>query len=134
TLTGGYSPDGYTLSEPNLIITQNPIQLPMPDVYEKGIRLVSYSHVRQMPDVKTIDYLMAIWLQPYVKEHNADDVLYQRDGLVSECPRSNFFIVTKDDKVITPAENILKGVIRGKVLALAQQIGPIEERPVSLDD
>jgi D-alanine transaminase/branched-chain amino acid aminotransferase len=77
---------------------------------------------------------MAIWLQPYVRDKNADDVLYQRDGLVSECPRSNFFIVTKDDKVITPAENILKGVIRGKVLALAQQIGPIEERPVSLDD
>lgn len=134
TLTGGYSPDGYTLSKPNLIITQNPIQLPLPDVYEKGIRLVSYPHVRQMPDVKTIDYLMAIWLQPYIQERNADDVLYQRDGFVSECPRSNFFIVTKEGTIVTPAEHILKGVIRGKVLEMAVSRFKVEERPVHLDD
>jgi len=133
-LTGGYSPDGYTIAQPNLVITQTPLQPPALDAFEKGMRLVTYPHIRQMPDIKTIDYLMAIWLQPYIRDRGADDVLYQRDGLVSECPRSNFFIVTKDDKVVTPAENILKGVIRGKVLALAQQIGTIEERPVSLDD
>ena len=133
-LTGGYSPDGYTIAQPNLVITQTPLQPPALDAFEKGMRLVTYPHIRQMPDIKTIDYLMAIWLQPYIRDRGADDVLYQRDGLVSECPRSNFFIVTKDDKVVTPAENILKGVVRGKVLALAQQIGTIEERPVSLDD
>jgi D-alanine transaminase/branched-chain amino acid aminotransferase len=134
TLTGGYSPDGYTLSKPNLIITQNPIQLPLPDVYEKGIRLVSYPHVRQMPDVKTIDYLMAVWLQPYIQERNADDVLYQRDGFVSECPRSNFFIVTKEGTLVTPAEHILKGVIRGKVLELAAPQFKVEERSLSLSE
>jgi len=134
TLTGGYSPDGYTLSKPNLIITQNPIQLPMPDVYEKGIRLVSYPHVRQMPDVKTIDYLMAIWLQPFIQERSADDVLYQRDGFVSECPRSNFFIVTKEGTLVTPAEHILKGVIRGKVLDLAASKFKVEERQLSLSE
>jgi len=133
-LTGGYSPDGYTIAQPNLVITQTPLQPPALDAFEKGMRLVTYPHIRQMPDIKTIDYLMAIWLQPYIRDRGADDVLYQRDGLVSECPRSNFFIVTKDDKLVTPAENILKGVVRGKVLALAQQIGTIEERPVSLDD
>ena len=134
TLTGGYSPDGYTLSQPNLVITQSPLQPPTPDTFEKGLRLVTYPHIRQMPDVKTIDYLMAIWLQPYIREKNADDVLYHRDGLLSECPRSNFFIVTKDDTIVTPDENILKGVIRGKVLELAQQIGTTEERPVSWED
>jgi len=134
TLTGGDSSDGYTLSKPNLIITQMPLQLPLPEIYEKGIRLVSYPHIRQMPETKTIDYLMAVWLQPYIKEHNADDVLYQRDGLVSECPRSNFFIVTKDDVVVTPADNILKGVIRGKVLELASRQFKVETRPVSLDE
>jgi len=134
TLTGGYSPDGYTLSKPNLIVTQSPIQLPGADVYEKGIRLVSYPHLRQMPDTKTIDYLMAVWLQPYIKEHNADDVLYHRDGLISECPRSNFFIVTKRDVIVTPAENILKGVIRGKVLELAGRQFEVEERVVTLDE
>ncbi|HVU57831.1 MAG TPA: aminotransferase class IV [Puia sp.] len=133
-LTGGYSPDGYTIAQPNWVITQTPLQPPSLEAFEKGIRLVTWPHVRQMPDVKTIDYLMAIWLQPHIRDKNADDVLYHRDGLVSECPRSNFFIVTKDQIVVTPSENILKGVIRGKVLTLAQPITPTEERSVSLDD
>jgi D-alanine transaminase/branched-chain amino acid aminotransferase len=77
---------------------------------------------------------MAIWLQPYVRERNADEVLYQRDGLVSECPRSNFFIVTRDGELATPAENILKGVIRGKVLQLARESYAVIQRPVTLDD
>jgi len=133
-LTGGYSPDGYTITKPNLVITQTPLQPPAMDTFEKGIRLVTYPHIRQMPDIKTIDYLMAIWLQPYIREKNADDVLYHLDGLMSECPRSNFFIVTKEDTVVTPSENILKGVIRGKVLDLAQQVAGTEERPVSWED
>src|SRR5882672_3998821 len=112
TLTGGYSPDGYTLAKPNLVITQSPLQLPATGLFEKGIRLVSYPHQRQMPDTKSIDYLMAVWLQPYIKERGAEDVLYHQDGVISECPRSNFFIVTADDTVVTPSENILKGVIR----------------------
>jgi D-alanine transaminase/branched-chain amino acid aminotransferase len=133
-LTGGYSADGYTPSKPNFVITQTPLAPPTLDAFEKGIRLVTYPHVRQLPDIKSIDYLMAIYLQPYLRDKGADDVLYQLDGLVSECPRSNFFIVTKDQRVITPAKNILKGVIRGKVLELARQIGAIDERPVSMDD
>src|SRR5882762_9846339 len=68
TLTGGYSQDGYTLSKPNLVITQHPLQPMAAGLFEKGIRLVSHSHQRQMPDIKTIDYLMAIWLQPYIRE------------------------------------------------------------------
>lgn len=134
TLTGGYSPDGYSLSSPNLVITENPLQLPASGAFEKGIRLVSYSHQRQLPDTKTIDYLMAIWLQPYIREKGADDVLYHKDGVISECPRSNFFIVTADDKVATSSENILKGVIRGKVLELAGRQFKVEERPVLLDE
>src|SRR5690606_20814929 len=42
TLTGGCSPDGYSITEPNLVITQQPLQLPAPDVFEKGLRLLSY--------------------------------------------------------------------------------------------
>jgi len=134
TLTGGYSPDGYTLVKPNFIITQSPLQFPVPGLLEKGLRLVSYPHQRQMPDTKTIDYLMAIWLQPYIRERNADDVLYHQGGLISECPRSNFFIVTNDDTVVTPLDGILKGVIRGKVLDVAGRQFKIAERPVALEE
>jgi D-alanine transaminase/branched-chain amino acid aminotransferase len=134
TLTGGYSPDGYQLASPNLIISQHTIQPPSQEQYKKGIKLITYAHQRQLPEVKTIDYLIAIWLQPKVKSAAADDILYYKDNLVSECPRSNFFIVTKDEKVVTPSCNILKGITRKKVLETARQHFDIEERDISLED
>ncbi len=119
TLTGGYAVDGYTLSDPNLLITQSDFTFNKEN-FNKGTRLVSYDHQRQLPEVKTIDYLHAIYLQPYIIQHNADDVLYHHQGDISECPRSNFFIVTTANEIITPAENILKGITRRRILDLKE--------------
>lgn len=134
TLTGGYSPDGYQLAKPNLIISIRSFSTPTKEQFEGGIRLISYEHQRQLPDVKSIDYLMAIWLQPFVKQNSADDVLYHQKGLVSECPRSNFFIVTEKNTIVTPSENILKGVMRNKLLEVAKTNFHIEERDVHVDE
>jgi len=134
TLTGGYSADGYTLSQPNLIITQKPLDTGITPICAPPIRLVTYPHCRQMPDTKTIDYLMAIWLQPYIRQHSANDVLYQLGGVVSECPRSNFFIATADDTIVTPARNILLGITRMKILEVAAARFRAEERDVTLED
>jgi D-alanine transaminase/branched-chain amino acid aminotransferase len=119
TVTGGYSEDGYRPAKPNLLITQMPFTFPNQN-FDKGLRLVTYGHQRQLPGVKTIDYLMAIHLQPFVKEHNADDVLYHNQHIICECPRSNFFIVTKKDEVLTPGRNILKGITRKKILGFSE--------------
>lgn len=134
TLTGGYSADGYQLSNPNLIIALSPLPLPSSQQFEKGIKLVTYQHQRQLPHVKSIDYLMAIWLQPFIRQNNADDVLYHKNGIVSECPRSNFFLVTKEQTLVTPSENILKGVMRSKIIEVARSKFRVEERDVSVDE
>jgi len=133
TLTGGYSPDGYMIGKPNLVITQQPLELKL-SMDQKGISLVTYAHQRQLPEIKTLDYLMAIWLQPFIKEHHADDVLYHHNGLVNECPRANFFIVTKDEEIITAKNNILKGVIRKNVLKLDHPEFMISQRDFTLAD
>lgn len=133
TVTGGYSPDAYSIATPNLVVTQRPLTINA-DWVAHGIRLVSHPHQRQFPDVKTIDYLMAVWLQPFVQEHQADDVLYHHDGIVSECPRSNFFIVTRNEKIVTPADHILKGIVRKHVLQLAPARFAAEEGSVRLED
>lgn len=134
TLTGGYSADGYQLSEPNLLISAHPFTPPSKEQMEKGISLITHLHQRQLPQVKTIDYLMAIWLQPLIKEKKADDVLYYQNTVISECPRSNLFMVTKENKIITPAKNILKGIVRMKVMDLAKKWFEVEERDISLDE
>jgi branched-chain amino acid aminotransferase len=133
TVTGGLSPDGYSIAAPNIIMSQSSLQLPTQEAFEKGIKLITYPHQRQLPHVKTTDYIMAIWLQPLVKEQVADDVLYYSKDSVSECPRANIFAV-KDGKLITPVQHILKGVVRKQVLQLAQGILPVEERPLPLEE
>ena len=132
TLTGGYSSDGYSVSKPNLIISQKPLIIN--DDVVNTIKLVSYAHQRQLPDVKSIDYMMAIWLKPFVEQNSADDLLYHTGGSVTESPRSNFFIVTADDKIVTPSNNILKGINRKYVTAIANKHFAFEERDITLDE
>lgn len=130
TLTGGDSPDGYSIGNPNLIISQSPFNY-QNQVFEKGLKLISYEHQRQLPFIKTIDYLKAIYLQPTIKSAGADDVLYFFNGLVTECPRANFFMVTANGEVLTPKDNILHGVTRKHVLNLKGYT--IKEANISLE-
>lgn len=131
-LTGGYSDDGYAMSKPNLIITQAPFV--MENYYNlKGLKLVTYNHQRQLPSVKTIDYLQAIRLRPFVVKNNADELLYHNNGFIGECPRANFFMVTENE-IITPKDNILSGIIRGKVLNLDIENYTISARNIALTE
>lgn len=134
-LSGGASADGYTIQQPNLAIVQISLPAPPDEMLLPGFKVVTYPHQRQMPQVKTTDYLMAIWLQPWVKEQGADDVLYRNGNMVSEFPRSNFFLVTNEEVIVTPAENILYGITRKQIIQVARQNGyKVEERNVSLEE
>jgi branched-chain amino acid aminotransferase len=131
-LTGGYSTDGFRMGVPNLVITHAP--LPTYGSFQiNGIKVITHRHQRQLPEIKTIDYLMAVWLQPYLEERQAQDVIYHDGKLVTECPRSNIFIVTKDNRILTPAKNVLKGVIRKQLLNLEHRY-PVAEADLTLDD
>ncbi len=134
TLTGGYSSDGYSISKPNLILYQQLLKSCSQEEVERGLRLITYDYQRELPHIKTINYAMAIWLQPVIKQQGAEDVLYHKKGIVTECPRSNIFIITKDETILTPADNILHGITRGKVLEIASSNFLVEERDITVND
>lgn len=133
-LTGGYSPDGYEIAKPNLIVSQHPLTLPGPAVLEKGIKVITHEYVRDIPHVKTINYIMGIWLQQKVKEHQAADVLYHMNGQVSEFPRCNIFIVNGQNEVLTPASRVLHGITRKNILKLSGKPFVVREAEVGLED
>ncbi len=134
-LTGGYSPDGYQLADSaNLIMVQKPMNFPEADFQTKGIKIITHEYLRDKPDVKTINYVVGIWIQNKVLEQKAADVLYHYQGKVSEFPRCNFFMVNHDNTVVTPRDNILEGVTRKHVLKLAAQKYKVEIGTVRLDD
>lgn len=133
-LTGGYSSDNYHPAEPNLLITCNPVETATQPDFEKGYSIITHEYQRELPNVKSINYLMAVWLQPLMKEKQVDDILYFRNGIISEFPRSNVFIITKDNKLVTPAHNILAGITRKNVMALAAEKMAVEEREITTEE
>lgn len=134
TLTGGYAVDGYTLpAAQNLVITQEPLTISL-KFGSEGINVATYNYQRQLAEMKTLDYSMAIWLQPFIRENHADDVLYHHNGQVKEVPRANFFIVNEQQQVITAKSNVLPGVIRKNILSLENTGFEIIERDFSLEE
>ncbi len=132
-LTGGYSADGYSVSKPNLLITQQAIQLPGVEKVNAGIKIITEEYSRDLPAIKSTNYLMGVWLQQKLKEKKADDVLYMYNGIISELPRANIFIITAEDKIVTPFNHILLGVTRKNLLEMGSP-GNIEERDISYEE
>jgi branched-chain amino acid aminotransferase len=60
--------------------------------------------------------------------------LYYSHGIVRECPRANFFIVTDKNEVITTGTNVLKGIVRKQLLGIKDSGFSITERDITLDD
>jgi branched-chain amino acid aminotransferase len=133
-LTGGYSADSYHPGTPNLLIICNPVITATANDFEKGYSVITYEHQRQLPHIKSINYLIAVWLQPLLKEKQADDMLYYNKESLTEFPRANVFIVTADNKLITPAHNILYGITRKNIIKLATEIMPVEERDIPVEE
>jgi branched-chain amino acid aminotransferase len=133
-LTGGYSFNGYSPAAPNLVVTCNPVKVATAADFEKGMRIMTYEHQRELAHIKTINYQMAVWLQPVLLEKHADDVLYYRNNIITEFPRSNVFIVTREGKLVTPEHNILHGITRKNLIALASKQMEVEVRDITLHE
>lgn len=134
-VSGGDSSDGYALEKPRLTIIQQPLTRPSNDFSISPFILMSHPFQRQLPEVKTTDYLMAIYLQPKLNAFGGQDILYTHEGMVRECPRSNFFIITDQGHIVTPKDQILKGITRKNILTLAAAHGiQVEERTISLEE
>ncbi|MCF3111084.1 aminotransferase class IV [Niabella sp. CC-SYL272] len=130
--TGGYSPDSYTPVQGNFILQQQAIQLPDAARFEAGIRIMTHPYQRDLPAVKSINYLMGIWLQKQLQEKGLDDVLYVHNDIISEFPRANIFIITPERTLATPAHHVLAGITRKKILEFAGALLPVETRDISV--
>jgi D-alanine transaminase/branched-chain amino acid aminotransferase len=134
-LTGGCSTNGYNLgATPNLIITQQQIPAIDNNLFNMGIKVITHEHQRELPHIKSINYLMGVWLQQKVREQHAADVLYYKQGFVTEFPRANIFMVSNNNTIVTPFTNILHGITRQKILQLAAKQYTVEEREVGIDE
>ncbi|MBP7803316.1 MAG: aminotransferase class IV [Saprospiraceae bacterium] len=135
-LTGGVSSNGFTMDgDPGLMILAGKLSFEIYSEYDKvkTMRLKTLDYVRETPTVKTLNYLMPMMHWNEVTAGQFDDVLYVKDGLISETSRANIFFITQDEKLVTPNKNILPGITRKYILELAKEM-PVEEREISLKE
>jgi branched-chain amino acid aminotransferase len=129
-LTGGYAPDSVHVVQPNFLIRTEPLPQDNPAGRLNGIKVLPYEYVRDLPEVKTTNYVHMVLMADELKRQQAADLLFHKDGEVSELTRSNVFIFS-EDKLITSDRNILNGITRRVVMELAKPHFDIEVRPVS---
>jgi branched-chain amino acid aminotransferase len=130
-MTGGYSEDGYTPAEKsNLLVMGKPFAFKPADI---GMKLMSMEYRREIPEIKTLNYIVPIRALAQTKAMGADDVLYHQNGIISESSRSNIFII-KNERIITPVDGALFGVTRKHILDFAKKYFVVEERDVSIQE
>ena len=132
-LTGGYAPDSVHVVEPNFIIRTEPLPQDNPAGRKSGIKVLPYEYVRDMPMVKTTNYVHMVLMAEEMKNQGASDLLFHKGGEISELTRSNIFIF-EGDKLITSDRNILFGITRKTVLELASTHFEVVVRAITLEE
>jgi branched-subunit amino acid aminotransferase/4-amino-4-deoxychorismate lyase len=134
-LTGGYSPDGYTPTDPNLAIMVYDLPANTWEFSPTGIKVITVPFQRDLPEVKTTNYAMGIRKLKEVKAANAQDLVYVDGEYLRESARSNFYLVNAEGHIVTTPEKILWGVTRKQILDLAHKNGiVVEEREVHISE
>ena len=133
-LTGGYAEDGFTPSEPNLVVMIVPLSMQPPERYDEGASLMLYRHQRDLPEAKTTNYATAVRLLPAMRAAGAADVLYHDGARLLETTRSNLFVVDAAGHLATPATGILRGVTRLNILRAIEGHIPVQLRDVGLGE
>lgn len=132
-LTGGYA--GYVpdYENPNFFMMVQDLPSHDPTQMERGLKLMSAQYQRDLPHIKSTNYLNAIRLEPLKRQRGVDDIIYHSHHGVTECPRSNFFLFN-GDSLVTADQQVLEGITRKVVLRLAQRSFQIESRRVEFDE
>lgn len=127
---------------PTIIVIADKIALYAPEVYERGLRCVVSSIVRNHPNatpprVKSLNYLNNIMAKLEAKDAGADEaIMLNHLGNVAECTGDNIFLVRNGELFTPPAsDGILEGVTRQLVMELARKRGiPVHEKSLVRHD
>jgi branched-chain amino acid aminotransferase len=132
-LTGGSAHASKLLERPRFILIAEELPRHPPEIYEKGVKLMTHEFERDLPYVKSTNYLTGFRLIPEKKEKGAFEVLYCWRGKLLECSRDNFFVF-RGDVLATPGDYVLRGITRQVLLSLARPRFQVEERDVLVEE
>lgn len=115
---------------PSVIIIADSIQLYSPELYDRGMEIVTVPTTRNLhsavnPAIKSLNYLNNILAKIEANIAGVEEaIMLNAQGYVAECTGDNIFIV-KDGQMFTPplAAGALYGITRGVVIEIAREAG-----------
>ncbi|MFQ6035001.1 MAG: branched-chain-amino-acid transaminase [Sedimentisphaerales bacterium] len=118
----------FICEDGRLFIIADNIQLYPEELYEKGMRVISATTVRNHPlalppQIKSLNYLNNILAKIEALDNDVPEaIMYNHEGYVAEATGDNIFIV-KNGVIYTPPveTGALEGITRAVVIKLAQQ-------------
>ena len=118
----------FVCENSRLIIIADNIQLYPEELYEKGMKVISATTVRNHPlaippQVKSMNYLNNILAKIEALDNDVPEaIMYNHEGYVAEATGDNVFIV-RDGVIYTPPAEAgsLEGVTQGVVIRLAKE-------------
>ena len=118
----------FICEEGRLFIIADNIQLYPEELYEKGMKVISATTVRNHPlslppQVKSLNYLNSILAKIEALDNDVPEaIMYNHEGYVAEATADNVFIVRNGVIYTPPIEaGALEGITRGIVIKLAKE-------------
>ncbi len=139
-ITRGVAPRSHAFPDdivPTVLVRAQAITVPSAAVLESGTRAITLPDERWgRVDIKTTGLLANVLAQQAAIEAGVDDVIFHRDGIVTEGSHANVFGVVGGAIVTaSPDHRILAGVTRGIVLELARDARlAVDERDWTVDE
>jgi branched-chain amino acid aminotransferase len=132
----------FTCETPLVVIIADNIQLYPEELYEKGMKIISATTVRNHPlaippQVKSMNYLNNILAKIEALDNNVPEaIMYNHEGYVAEATGDNVFMVRKGIVYTPPSEaGGLEGITRDIVIRIAkkQNIEVVEKNLTRFD-
>src|SRR6266568_2271297 len=121
---------------PSVIIIADKIQLYPPELYQKGMEIVTVPTVRNLhsalnPAIKSLNYLNNILAKIEANNSGCEEaIMLNAEGFVSECTGDNVFMI-KEGRLLTPPlfAGALYGITRQVVMEMGAESGLIVGEP-----
>jgi len=127
-VTRGVAPRSHFFpsdATPTVVMTVRPLRAIPPDVWEKGVRVITVPDERwRRSDVKSICLLPHVLAKEQARRAGAFEALFVREGCVLEGASSNLFIYD-GRRLLTPVADrrILHGISRAFLIEIARGRG-----------
>ncbi|SDJ92687.1 aminotransferase class IV [Natronincola ferrireducens] len=120
---------------PNIYLFFIASNYPHEEQYKKGVSAILYTAERENPNAKVVLKDFRSRVDEKIKSANAfEAILVNQHQQITEGSRSNIFLVKDSILYTAPAEKVLKGVTRNRIIDLSKKIGlAVVEAPITVD-